>query len=111
MLLQIGLYSYLLLKSCKGLGDVAYPLDDIGGQRQIAICTDYGVEQAKQIYVHEVLHACLHNHSHKFSTKEELEAHLATTPSQLEEPFVSNLAACMLPALEDKDALKFLGIE
>ena len=111
MLLQIGMYSYLLIKSCASLGDVKYPLDDKAGQRRLSVCTDYGAEQAREIFMHEVMHACLHNHPHSFKTRTELEKHVEEIPSQTEEPFVSNLAACMLPALEDTDALKFFGLE
>ena len=111
MLITIGLYSYLLMKSCTSLGNVQYPLDDGKEIRIIELCTDYGPEQTKQEFVHEVIHACLHNHAHSFGSKEELAAHLAYIDKQPEEAMVANLAACMVPVLGDNDVTNFLRLK
>lgn len=112
MPLHVGLFVYLLVKSCSfGLGAVAYPLDDTGTQsRTIMVCTSYGVDQTMQVYTHELVHACLHNHRHKFKTKQELQDHISKIPEQSEEGLVSTLAVCLTQPLGDKDALEFLGL-
>ena len=113
MIITIGLYSYLLVTSCLGAGAVGYPQDDNNKemQRTIVVCTEYGPEQAEQIYVHETIHACIHNHPHHFKTQEELANHLKDIDKQSEELFVANLAACVVPVLENEDAIEFLGIK
>lgn len=109
--IRIGLFIYLLTKSCSSLGFVGYPLDDNTDSRTISVCTNYGNDQTYNIYFHEVMHACLHNHQHHFIIKKELQAHVTTLPKQLEEGEVDSLSACMIPALENKDAQQFLGIK
>lgn len=113
MLVHIGLFVYLLVKTCSygSLGATVYPLADNDGQRRIIqVCTEYGPDQTKQVFVHELIHACLHNHLHHYKTKADLEKEVSTIPDQPEELFVQNLAYCMTPVLGDKDVFTFLGI-
>lgn len=112
MLLTIGLYTYLLSKTCIGMGDVAYPIEDKDNvSRIICVDTTYGQDQTKQIFIHEVLHACLHNHKHTFQSKKDLADHIAEIDKQSEEAIVSHLSFCLVSALEQKDVAKFFGIE
>ena len=114
MLITVGMFTYTLIASCLGLGGVGYPPDDTvkdAAHRVIIVCTDLGPDQARQVYVHELIHACLHNHNHHFNTQKELEAHINTVKEQSEEALVDTVSACMVSALENKDALRFLGIE
>lgn len=110
MVITIGAYVYLLIKSCdKNLGAVGYTRDD--SHRQLVVCTDYGKEQTKEIFTHEVMHACIHNHPHNFKTDEELKAHILEIPQNIEEPFVSNLAHCIVQAEDNKEVKTYLGLE
>ena len=113
MWMHIGLFVYLLISGCSSLGYVAYPLDDNNKKehRVISVCTKYGKDQTEEIYLHELIHACVHNHYHSFKTDKELQEHISIIQKQLEEPFVGSLSACVDNALENKDANKFLGIK
>lgn len=113
MLVHIGIFIYMLITNCPGntLGATIYPLNDNNGQsRIICISTKYGPYQTKEVFVHELIHACLHNHEHHFKTKQELENHVDTVPEQSEEELVDSLAYCMVPVLENKDVQQFLGL-
>jgi hypothetical protein len=111
VLITIGLYVYLLTSNCVDFGDVSYPVKDNSSTiRIINVCKDYGSEQTQEVFTHELIHACLHDHKHDFKTEKELEDHLATVEQQPEEALVSSLAACMSPVLADATVRKFLGI-
>lgn len=113
MLVHIGMFVYMLVKSCSydHLGLTAYPVDDNLGERRIIVCADFGANQTQQIFVHELVHACLHDHEHHFKTKEELQYHVDTVKEQKEETLAIDLAYCMVPVLENNDVKKFLGEE
>jgi hypothetical protein len=103
MIVEIGMSFYLLIKSCDGFGEVDFPLDDNTRLRELHICTDYGPEQTREIEIHEVLHACLHNHEHHFKTRQELADDLKYIDKQDAELFTASLAHCISQALEKID--------
>ena len=72
----------------------------------MSVCTKYGAEQNREIVEHELLHACMHDHVHSFTTDKELHKHL-NEQAYTEEQLVSTLAPC-ISANRDKliDALE-----
>ncbi len=101
MIITIGFYVYLLVAGCSN-SSVSYPLVDNGTQdRVITVCTDYGLDQTKEIEMHEIVHACVHNHEHNFKTKKDLANHLRVIPEQSEEIFTTDTAHCILEAWDE----------
>jgi hypothetical protein len=104
--LVLGMNTYAISDNCNKLGAVYFPKDDAKEVRVISVCTKYGAEQNREIVEHELLHACMHDHVHSFTTDAELYKHL-NEQAYTEEQLASTLAPC-ISANRDKliDALE-----
>jgi hypothetical protein len=92
--IRIGSYDYALAYANNTLGKTEFPLDDRYGQRRIVLPVLR--DQQPVSLLHEEIHACLHNHDHRFSSVKELDAHL--NQSYTEEQIATTLAPCLLEA-------------
>lgn len=90
----LGSQTYNVVKDCKDMAHIHYPLDDSTENRTLFVCTDYS-DQTKQLVEHELLHACMHNHVHAYKTPQELDKHLHQQVYN-EEQLVITLAPCLI---------------
>lgn len=68
-------YTYDVRLDCNELAKVYFPLDDTKEHRVLFLCMDYPDENT-QLIDHELIHICMHSHTHKFSNQEGLDNHL-----------------------------------
>lgn len=92
----IGSFTYRIDYSPDTLGKTVYPIDDDDAQRYIVLPSMKGQQPVS--WMHEKIHACMHDHPHHYKTKQELEKHLNETTYD-EEEIATLLAPCLL-ALE-----------
>lgn len=92
-LVYIGSFSYAVAYDSESLGKVSYPLDDDAEFRILTLPTLKGQQPVS--IEHEEIHACMHDHSHHFKTRAELEAHLEKQMYS-EEEVATILAPCLL---------------
>lgn len=90
---KIGDYTYMIIYTSGSLGSTAFLQDDSKGKR-IIFLPDLGTAQLQQSFMHEELHACMHNHQHNFTNDVDLAKHLHRTYS--EEEVVEIIAPCLL---------------
>lgn len=93
---QIGSFTYRIDYSPDTLGKTVYPYDDSLAQRAIILPTMKGQQPIS--WMHEKIHACMHDHQHSYKSRKELEKHLNETTYN-EEEIATLLAPCLL-ALE-----------
>lgn len=101
--IKIGDFTYKIIYTKDSLGSTAFEVDDSKGSR-VMFLPELGDDQLHQSFMHEELHACMHNHQHSFSNSEELFKHLHKTYS--EEEVVEILASCLL-SQKEKSAMLF----
>lgn len=91
----LGSQTYNIVKDCKDMAHVYYPVNDSKENRTLSICFDYGPIENRQLLKHELLHICMHDHKHNFSTKEEMDKHLHNQ-MYTEEYFATVVAPCLI---------------
>jgi hypothetical protein len=91
--IQIGDYRYEVFYSNATLGQTFFVLDDDKDVRTIVL--PESLDQRPVSLAHEMYHACMHNHLHKFSSEKELEKHLFQE-TYTEEEVVTMLSPCMI---------------
>lgn len=97
--IQIGDYRYKVIYSNMSLGETYFVADDSKGTRTMVLPSDS--DQLAVSEMHEIMHACMHNHEHSFANEAELKKHLFEQ-QYTEEEMVTILAPCILD-YEDKE--------
>lgn len=108
--IMLGSMHYTVARDCNELGHTYFPLVDSRENRILYICDKYP-GQTKQIVEHELLHICMHDHLHSYTTPEELDKHLHQ--QTYSEEYVATIIAPCLIENHDKlfTALRRHGVE
>lgn len=89
----IGSHPYTVEYWADSLGFTQFPADDKWDGRAMVLPTMPG--QLPVSWMHERLHACMHDHEHNYKTAKELSQHLKDQ-TYTEEEIVTILTPCML---------------